>query len=185
VTIALLTMALRHIGVDARSYTGWQVPVISDEEHGKARIKRIESDHLRATLASGQVAVVAGFQGVDENNEISTLGRGGSDTTAVALAAALGADECPIYTDVDGVYTTDPRVVAGARKHETITFEEMLEMTSLGSKVLQIRAVEFAGKYGVPLRLLSTFEDGPGTLITMENIGEEPIISGIAFTKDE
>ena len=185
VTISLLSMALRHAGVSARSFTGWQVPIVSDDSHGKARIQSIEPDNLRSALDDGDVTVVAGFQGVTENNEISTLGRGGSDTTAVALAAALGADECQIYTDVDGVYTTDPRVVAGARRLEQITFEEMLEMASLGSKVLQIRAVEFAGKYGVPLRVLSTFDDGPGTLITLENQVEEPIISGIAFTKDE
>lgn len=185
VTIALLTMALQHIGVSARSYTGWQVPILSDDAHGKARITHIDEERLRATLKAGEVAVVAGFQGIDENNDITTLGRGGSDTTAVALAAALHADECQIYTDVDGVYTTDPRIVSGARRLETITFEEMLEMASLGSKVLQIRAVEFAGKYGVPLRVLSTFEEGPGTLITLEKLVEEPIISGIAFTKDE
>ncbi|WP_348767296.1 aspartate kinase [uncultured Salinisphaera sp.] len=185
VTISLLSMALRHTGVSARSFTGWQVPIVSDDSHSKARIQKIEPDNLRSALDEGDVAVVAGFQGITESNEISTLGRGGSDTTAVALAAALGADECQIYTDVDGVYTTDPRVVSGARRLEQITFEEMLEMASLGSKVLQIRAVEFAGKYGVPLRVLSTFDDGPGTLITLEKQVEEPIISGIAFTKDE
>lgn len=185
VTIALLTMALNHAGVAARSFTGWQVPIVSDDTHAKARIQNIEPDNLRSALDDGDVAVVAGFQGVTESNRISTLGRGGSDTTAVALAAALGADECQIYTDVDGVYTTDPRVVSSARRLQQITFEEMLEMASLGSKVLQIRAVEFAGKYGVPLRVLSTFDDGPGTLITLENQVEEPIISGIAFTKDE
>lgn len=185
VTIALLSMALNHAGVKARSFTGWQVPIVSDDTHAKARIQNIEPDSLRSALDDGNVTVVAGFQGVTESNRISTLGRGGSDTTAVALAAALGADECQIYTDVDGVYTTDPRVVSNARRLEKITFEEMLEMASLGSKVLQIRAVEFAGKYGVPLRVLSTFDDGPGTLITLENLVEEPIISGIAFTKDE
>lgn len=185
VTIALLSMALNHAGVAARSFTGWQVPIVSDDTHAKARIQNIEPDNLRSALDDGNVAVVAGFQGVTESNRISTLGRGGSDTTAVALAAALGADECQIYTDVDGVYTTDPRVVSSARRLQQITFEEMLEMASLGSKVLQIRAVEFAGKYGVPLRVLSTFDDGPGTLITLENQVEEPIISGIAFTKDE
>jgi aspartate kinase len=185
VTIALLAMALNHAGVAARSFTGWQVPIVSDDTHSKARIQSIEPDNLRSALGDGNVAVVAGFQGVTESNEISTLGRGGSDTTAVAIAASLGADECQIYTDVDGVYTTDPRVVSSARRLEKITFEEMLEMASLGSKVLQIRAVEFAGKYGVPLRVLSTFDDGPGTLITLENQVEEPIISGIAFTKDE
>jgi len=185
VTIALLTMALRHAGVDAQSFTGWQIPIVSDDAHSKARIEQIEPDNLRAALGDGNVAVVAGFQGITADGQISTLGRGGSDTTAVALAAALKADECQIYTDVDGVYTTDPRVVSNARRLNTITFEEMLEMASLGSKVLQIRAVEFAGKYGVPLRVLSTFDDGPGTLITLENQVEEPIISGIAFTKDE
>ncbi len=185
VTIALLSMALRHAGVDAQSFTGWQIPIVSDTSHSKARIEKIEPDNLRAALDDGKVAVVAGFQGITEDGQISTLGRGGSDTTAVALAAALGGDECQIYTDVDGVYTTDPRVVSSARRLNTITFEEMLEMASLGSKVLQIRAVEFAGKYGVPLRVLSTFDDGPGTLITLENQVEEPIISGIAFTKDE
>lgn len=185
VTIALLSMALRHAGVAAQSFTGWQVPVVSDDSHAKARILEIQPDNLRAVLDDHHVAVVAGFQGITESGAISTLGRGGSDTTAVALAAALGADECQIYTDVDGVYTTDPRVVPDARRLEKITFEEMLEMASLGSKVLQIRAVEFAGKYGVPLRVLSTFDDGPGTLITLEDQVEEPIISGIAFTKDE
>ncbi|WP_348760984.1 aspartate kinase [uncultured Salinisphaera sp.] len=185
VTIALLAMALQHIDCDARSFTGWQVPIVSDEYHSKARIEEIKEANLRAALDAGQVAVVAGFQGITSDGSISTLGRGGSDTTAVALAAALGTDECQIYTDVDGVYTTDPRVVPNARRLEKITFEEMLEMASLGSKVLQIRAVEFAGKYGVPLRVLSTFEEGPGTLITLEEYVEEPIISGIAFTKDE
>lgn len=185
VTIALLAMALRNIGVDARSLTGWQVPITTDSAHTKARINEIDTDHLRSELNAGRVVVVAGFQGVDENGDITTLGRGGSDTTAVALAASLDAGECQIFTDVDGVYTTDPRVVAGARRLEKITFEEMLEMASLGSKVLQIRAVEFAGKYGVPLRVLSTFEDGPGTLITLENDVEQPIVSGIAFTEDE
>ena len=185
VTIALLSMALQHIGCQARSFTGWQVPIVSDDFHSRARIEEIEGNNLRAALDDGQVAVVAGFQGITSDGSISTLGRGGSDTTAVALAAALNADECQIYTDVDGVYTTDPRVVPNARRLEKITFEEMLEMASLGSKVLQIRAVEFAGKYGVPLRVLSTFEEGPGTLITLEEYVEEPIISGIAFTKDE
>ncbi|HLQ85535.1 MAG TPA: aspartate kinase [Salinisphaeraceae bacterium] len=185
VTIALLSMALQHLEVPARCYTGWQIPIFSDAEHRRARIRRVATDKLRATLDQGQVAVVAGFQGIDGNEEITTLGRGGSDTTAVALAAALEADECQIYTDVDGVYTTDPRVVPHARRLEKITFEEMLEMASLGSKVLQIRAVEFAGKFNVPLRVLSAFEDGPGTLITMEKTVEEPVISGIAFTKDE
>ncbi len=185
VTIALLTMGLSAAGVDACSFTGWQVPIRTDDAHGKARIDSIDAEHLKTELGRGRVVVVAGFQGVNEASDITTLGRGGSDTTAVALAASLKADECQIFTDVDGVYTTDPRVVPGARRLEKITFEEMLEMASLGSKVLQIRAVEFAGKYGVPLRVLSTFDDGPGTLISLEEDVEEPIISGIAFTKDE
>ena len=188
VTIGLLVMALIDLGYDARSYTGSQVKIITDATHGKARIQRIESEKLQKELAAGRIVVVAGFQGVDEEGSITTLGRGGSDTTAVALAAALKADECQIYTDVDGVYTTDPRVVSRARRLETITFEEMLEMASLGSKVLQIRAVEFAGKYGVPLRVLSSFKEGPGTLITCEEDDadmERPLISGIAFNRDE
>ncbi len=187
VTIALLSMALKAKGVDACSYTGAQVRILTDRVHTKARIQDIETSRMRADLDRGRVVVVAGFQGVDEDGNITTLGRGGSDTTGVALAAALKADECQIYTDVDGVYTTDPRVVEGARRLEKITFEEMLEMASLGSKVLQIRAVEFAGKYKVPLRVLSSFEDGPGTLITIEDDAavEKPIISGIAFNRDE
>ncbi len=187
VTIALLSMALKAKGVDACSYTGAQVRILTDRVHTKARIQDIETRRMRADLDRGRVVVVAGFQGVDEDGNITTLGRGGSDTTGVALAAALKADECQIYTDVDGVYTTDPRVVEGARRLQKITFEEMLEMASLGSKVLQIRAVEFAGKYKVPLRVLSSFEDGPGTLITIEDDAavEKPIISGIAFNRDE
>ncbi len=187
VTIALLSMALKAKGVDACSYTGAQVRILTDRVHTKARIQDIETSRMRADLDRGRVVVVAGFQGVDDDGNITTLGRGGSDTTGVALAAALKADECQIYTDVDGVYTTDPRVVEGARRLEKITFEEMLEMASLGSKVLQIRAVEFAGKYKVPLRVLSSFEDGPGTLITIEDDAavEKPIISGIAFNRDE
>jgi len=187
VTIALLSMALHNRGLDARSYTGGQVSIRTDNAHTKARIEEIGDAKVRADLDAGRVVVVAGFQGVDDAGDITTLGRGGSDTTAVALAAALKADECQIYTDVDGVYTTDPRVVDGARRLETITFEEMLEMASLGSKVLQIRAVEFAGKYNVPLRVLSSFEEGPGTLITVdEEVDmEKPVISGIAFTRDE
>lgn len=187
VTIALLSMALKARGVDASSYTGAQVRILTDRVHTKARIQDIETSRMRADLDHGRVVVVAGFQGVDEDGNITTLGRGGSDTTGVALAAALKADECQIYTDVDGVYTTDPRVVEGARRLEKITFEEMLEMASLGSKVLQIRAVEFAGKYKVPLRVLSSFEDGPGTLITIEDDAavEKPVISGIAFNRDE
>ena len=186
VTIALLAMALEARGQDARSYTGPQVRIHTDSAHTKARITRIDDAKIRADLAAGRVVVVAGFQGMDEHGNITTLGRGGSDTTAVALAAALKAQECQIYTDVDGVYTTDPRVEPKARRLNRITFEEMLEMASLGSKVLQIRAVEFAGKYNVPLRVLSTFADGPGTLISLEdNPMEAPVISGIAFNRDE
>ena len=187
VTVALLSMALNKRGVKARSYTGGQVRILTDSAHTKARIREIDDAHMRRDLEDGSVLVVAGFQGVDESGNITTLGRGGSDTTAVALAAALHADECQIYTDVDGVYTTDPRVVDGARRLPRVTFEEMLEMASMGSKVLQIRAVEFAGKYNVPLRVLHSFEDGPGTLITLEEDStmETPTISGIAFNRDE
>ncbi|MBC7161009.1 MAG: aspartate kinase [Immundisolibacter sp.] len=185
-SIALLAMALAERGVPARSFTGTQVHILTDSAHSKARILDIDDRRLRASLDAGEVAVVAGFQGVDQDGSITTLGRGGSDTTAVALAAALKADECQIYTDVDGVYTTDPRVEPRARRLDRITFEEMLEMASLGAKVLQIRSVEFAGKYKVPLRVLSSFEDGPGTLITLEDHGvEDPLISGIAFNRDE
>jgi aspartate kinase len=187
VTIALLSMALHKQGLDARSYTGAQIPILTDNSHMKARIEKIDEDRMRQDLNAGRVIVVAGFQGVDPDGNITTLGRGGSDTTAVALAAALKADECQIYTDVDGVYTTDPRVVDKARRLDSITFEEMLEMASLGSKVLQIRSVEFAGKYNVPLRVLSSFQEGPGTLITVDDEVdmEKPVISGIAFTRDE
>ncbi|MEH6822945.1 MAG: aspartate kinase [Motiliproteus sp.] len=187
VTIALLCMALNECGCPARSYTGSQVKILTDDTHTKARIQNIDDGPIRGDLKEGLVVVVAGFQGVDLAGNITTLGRGGSDTTAVALAAALKADECQIYTDVDGVYTTDPRVVEGAQRLSKITFEEMLEMASLGSKVLQIRAVEFAGKYNVPLRVLHSFQDGPGTLITIEddNSVEKPVISGIAFNRDE
>jgi aspartate kinase len=187
VTIALLSMALNKRGCPARSYTGSQVSILTDSAHNKARIKEIDGSNIRRDLDEGRVVVVAGFQGADENGNITTLGRGGSDTTAVALAAALKADECQIYTDVDGVYTTDPRVVSSAKRLDRITFEEMLEMASLGSKVLQIRAVEFAGKYNVPLRVLHSFQDGPGTLISLEDEAsmEAPAISGIAFTRDE
>jgi len=186
VTIALLAMALQKRGCPARSYTGSQVRILTDSVHNKARIREIDEAAVRNDLNAGRVVVVAGFQGVDENGNITTLGRGGSDTTGVALAAALKADECQIYTDVDGVYTTDPRVVPNARRLERITFEEMLEMASLGSKVLQIRSVEFAGKYNVPLRVLSTFTEGEGTLITFEDPQmEEAVISGIAFNRDE
>ncbi|MEH6461524.1 aspartate kinase [Chitinimonas sp. JJ19] len=188
VTIGLLSMALKDIGLDARSYTGTQVKILTDSSHTKARIQHIDESAMRADLKAGRVVVVAGFQGVDAEGNITTLGRGGSDTTGVALAAALKADECQIYTDVDGVYTTDPRVVPEARRLKTVTFEEMLEMASLGSKVLQIRSVEFAGKYKVKLRVLSSFqEEGEGTLITFEEEDnmEKAIISGIAFNRDE
>ena len=187
VTMALLSMALQQRGCPAQSYTGGQVRILTDDSHTKARIQEIDDTQLREHLDSGQVAIVAGFQGVTEAGHITTLGRGGSDTTAVALAAALNADECHIYTDVDGVYTTDPRIEPKARRLEQITFEEMLEMASLGSKVLQIRAVEFAGKYNVALRVLSSFTEGNGTLITYdkESTMENPLISGIAHNRDE
>ncbi len=186
VTIALLAMAIKARGGKARSYTGSQVKILTDKSHNKARIEEIDEAKIRQDLKDDCIVVVAGFQGVDAEGNITTLGRGGSDTTGVALAAALKADECQIYTDVDGVYTTDPRVVANAKRMETVTFEEMLEMASLGSKVLQIRAVEFAFKYHVPLRVLSTFKEGNGTLITTEeNKMEAPKISGIAFNRDE
>jgi aspartate kinase len=188
VTIGLLCMALKDAGLQARSYTGAQVRILTNDAFNKARILSIDEANIRADLESGQVVVVAGFQGVDDAGNITTLGRGGSDTTGVALAAALKADECQIYTDVDGVYTTDPRIVPEARNLDAITFEEMLEMASLGSKVLQIRSVEFAGKYKVKLRVLSSFqEEGEGTLITVEDGRnmEQPIISGIAFNRDE
>ena len=188
VTIALLAMALQAKGCPARSYTGHQVHIRTDSAHNRARIVSVDHRRIRADLAAGRVVVVAGFQGMDEDGNITTLGRGGSDTTAVALAAALGAGECRIYTDVDGVYTTDPRVVPEARRLDSLTFEEMLELASLGAKVLQIRAVEFASKYGVPLRVLSSFEDGPGTLIgpdVEDDPMEQPLISGIAFNRDE
>jgi len=188
VTIALLAMALKEQGVQARSYTGGQVKILTDDAHTKARIIAIDEKNIRADLDNGSVVVVAGFQGVDEGGNITTLGRGGSDTTGVALAAALKAHECQIYTDVDGVYTADPRIVPEARRLKTITFEEMLELASLGSKVLQIRSVEFAGKYKVRLRVLSSFEEqGEGTLITFEEDEkmEQPVISGIASNRDE
>ena len=191
VTIGLLSMALIGIGVKARSYTGGQVRVLTDSAFTKARIVSIDEGNIKRDLDNGFAVVVAGFQGVDEAGNITTLGRGGSDTSAVAIAAALKADECQIYTDVDGVYTTDPRIVPEARRLETITFEEMMEMASLGSKVLQIRSVEFAGKYKVKLRVLSSLEElgqeGPGTLITFEDdiMMEQPTISGIAFNRDE
>ncbi len=187
VTIGLLALALGKVGVKSRSYTGWQVPIETDTAHMKARIQKIDGARLLADCQAGIVPVVAGFQGITPDGSVATLGRGGSDTTGVALAAALKADECQIYTDVDGVYTTDPRVEPKARRLDKITFEEMLELASLGSKVLQIRSVEFAGKYKVPLRVLSTFVEGPGTLITLEENAnmEDPLISGIAFNRDE
>lgn len=187
VTMALLSMALIERGCPAISYTGSQVAIVTDDVHTKARITHIGTERILDDLRQGRVVVVAGFQGCDDQGNITTLGRGGSDTTAVALAAALKADECQIYTDVDGVYTTDPRVVQDARRLDRITFEEMLEMASQGSKVLQLRAVEFAGKYNVNLRVLHTFQDGPGTLITLDegSAMESPVVSGIAFNRDE
>ena len=187
VTIALLAMALESEGYEAVSFTGGQIKILTDDFHTKARIKEIETTSIRNEISSGKIVIVAGFQGVDSKGNITTLGRGGSDTTAVALAAALDSDECQIYTDVKGVYTTDPRVVEDAKLLSNITFEEMLELSSLGAKVLQIRAVEFAGKYKVPLRVLSSFEAGPGTLINVEGGSsmEEPAIAGIAFERDE
>ena len=187
VTIALLAMAIKSKGYEAVSCTGGQVKILTDSFHTKARIKKIETSLIENELAAGRVVIVAGFQGVDSKGNVTTLGRGGSDTTAVALAAALNAEECQIYTDVKGVYTTAPRIVEDAKLLSKITFEEMLELSSLGAKVLQIRAVEFAGKYRVPLRVLSTFEEGPGTLINIEGGSsmEEPAIAGIAFERDE
>jgi aspartate kinase len=191
VSVGLLALALHRLGVKAKSYTGWQVPILTDAAFTKARILAIEEERMRADLMDGCVVIVAGFQGIDDDNNITTLGRGGSDTTGVALAAALKADECQIYTDVDGVYSTDPRIVPEARRLATVTFEEMLELASLGSKVLQIRSVEFAGKYKVKLRVLSSFTDvestDMGTLITFEEDEnmEQAIISGIAFNRDE
>jgi aspartate kinase len=186
VSIALFSMALAGRGCAARSFTGAQAGILTDSSHTKARILNIDAGALQRAIGESRVAVVAGFQGIDEAGNITTLGRGGSDTTAVALAAALHADECQIFTDVDGVYTSDPRVVPDARRLQTITFEEMLELASLGARVLQIRAVEFASKYNVSLRVLSTFEDGEGTLITSEDeTVEQPLISGVAFNQDE
>jgi len=190
VTIALLSMALQERGCPAISYTGWQVPITTDNVHSKARIEHIDNEKILNQVSKGKVVVVAGFQGVGADGDITTLGRGGSDTTAVALAAALNADECQIYTDVDGVYTTDPRVVPEAKRLDTVTYDEMLELASLGAKVLQIRSVEFASKYNVPLRVLSSMKEGGGTLITTENNFKEsdmekPLISGIAFSRDE
>ena len=186
VTIALLSIALKDKGYQAVSFTGGQVHILTDSAHSKARILNIEAQRVQNALAQGKVVVIAGFQGIDEHGNITTLGRGGSDTTAVAVAAALKANECRIYTDVDGVYTADPRIEPNARRMERLTYEEMLEMASLGSKVLQIRSVEFASKYHVPLRVLSSFEEGPGTLIVdEEEIMEAPLISGIAHSRDE
>ncbi len=186
ITIALLTIALMELGCPARSYTGSQVKIITDSAHSKARITRIDTHNITADLEAGRVVVVAGFQGVDEHGNVTTLGRGGSDTTAVALAAALQADECQIYTDVAGVYTADPRIVPEARRMDRVTFEEMLEMASLGAKVLQIRSVEIAGRFNVPLRVLSTFTPGPGTLISYEdNAMEQQEVSGVTYNRDE
>lgn len=186
VSIALLCMALQSLGCPAKSYTGSQVAIRTNSVHTKARIEHVDEKKIREDLEQGLVVVVAGFQGIDEEGNITTLGRGGSDTTAVALAAALKADECQIYTDVDGVYTADPRLVPQARRMSRVTFDEMLELASLGAQVLQIRAVEFAGKYNVPVRVLSTFKEGSGTLITFEEKGmEQPVVSGIAFNREE
>jgi len=190
VTIALLSMALQEIGVSAVSYTGWQVAIRTNDIHSKARIEGIDAEKINHQLSDGKVVIVAGFQGVTDEGDITTLGRGGSDTTAVALAAALKADECQIYTDVDGVYTTDQRVVPEARRLDYVTFDEMLELASLGAKVLQIRSVEFASKYKVPLRVLSSLKEGGGTLLISEEDFEglnmeKPLISGIAFSRDE
>jgi aspartate kinase len=186
VTAGLLAMALQGQGIPARSWLGWQIPIETDEAHGKARIVGIDRERLDLRLASGEVAVIAGFQGVTPRARIATLGRGGSDTSAVALAAALGAERCDIYTDVDGVYTTDPRIVRRARKLDRITYEEMLEMASLGAKVLQTRSVEMAMKHGVRLQVLSSFEDKPGTLVVDEDeIVEQQVVSGIAYSRDE
>jgi len=186
VTTGLLAIALQEIGVPARSWLGWQIPVETDDAHGKARIGRIATPDLERRMAEGQVAVVAGFQGIGPDRRVTTLGRGGSDTSAVALAAALKADRCDIFTDVDGVYTTDPRIVAKARKLDKITYEEMLEMASLGAKVLQIRSVEMAMKHHVRLQVLSSFEDRPGTLVVDEDeIVEQEVVSGITYSRDE
>jgi aspartate kinase len=185
-SIALVAMALEDLGCPARSYLGSQVPIVTDTAHQKARVERIDTQRLEADLAAGIVPVIAGFQGIDECGDVTTLGRGGSDTSAVAVAVALGVAECQIYTDVDGVYTADPRIVGGAARLNAVTFEEMLELASLGSKVLHPRSVEFAGKYGVPVRVLSSFEDGPGTLITTEESKmEQPVVAGIAHSRDE
>jgi aspartate kinase len=186
VTTGLLSIALQELGVSARSWLGWQIPVETDDAHGKARIERIATAEIARRMADGQVAVVAGFQGLGPDRRVTTLGRGGSDTSAVALAAALKADRCDIFTDVDGVYTTDPRIVAKARKLDKITYEEMLEMASQGAKVLQIRSVEMAMKHHVRLQVLSSFQDGPGTLVVdEEEIVEQEVVSGITYSRDE
>ena len=186
VTSGLMAIALQTIGVNARSWLGWQIPIESDDAHGKARIQTIRIEDMISRFKQGQVAVVAGFQGVGPDKRVTTLGRGGSDTSAVALAAALKADRCDIFTDVDGVYTTDPRIVAKARKLDKISYEEMLEMASVGAKVLQIRSVEMAMKHGVRLQVLSSFEDKPGTLVVDEDeIMEQELVSGIAYSRDE
>jgi aspartate kinase len=186
VTCGLLAIALQEIGVNARSWLGWQIPITTDDAHGKARITEIKAADIVSRMAGGQVAVVAGFQGVGPDNRVTTLGRGGSDTSAVALAAALKADRCDIFTDVDGVYTTDPRIVAKARKLDKITYEEMLEMASLGAKVLQIRSVEMAMKHRVRVQVLSSFEDKPGTMVVdEEEIMEQELVSGVAYSRDE
>jgi aspartate kinase len=186
VTCGLMALALQNLGIDARSWLGWQIPIRTDGAHGKARIQAIETDEMQRRLAMRQVPVVAGFQGLGPDNRITTLGRGGSDTSAVALAAALRADRCDIFTDVDGVYTTDPRIVAKARKLDKITYEEMLEMASLGAKVLQTRSVEMAMNHGVRVQVLSSFSDLPGTLVVDEDeIVEQEIVSGIAYNRDE
>jgi aspartate kinase len=186
VTSGLVALALQEAGVSARSWQGWQIPIVTDDAHGKARIARIDTDEMEKRFQQGMVAVIAGFQGIGPDNRLTTLGRGGSDTTAVALAAALKADRCDIFTDVDGVYTTDPRIVAKARKLDKITYEEMLEMASLGAKVLQIRSVEMAMKHRVRLQVLSSFNDAPGTLVVdEEEIVEQELVSGIAYSRDE
>jgi aspartate kinase len=186
VTAGLLSIALHELGVEARSWAGWQIPLITDDAHGKARILQIKTEELERRMARGQVAVIAGFQGIGSDNRITTLGRGGSDTTAVALAAALNAERCDIYTDVDGIYTTDPRIVPTAKKLNKITYEEMLEIASLGAKVLQARSVEMAMKHRVRLQVLSSFSDAPGTLVCDEDeIVEKEIVSGIAHSRDE
>ena len=186
VTVGLLALVLQGMGIPARSWLGWQVPIRTDSVHGKARIEKIEVGELDRRMKEGEVPVVAGFQGLSDENRVTTLGRGGTDTSAVALAAALGADRCDIYTDVDGVYTTDPRIVPQARKLDRITYEEMLEMASLGAKVLQTRAVEMAMKHGQRVQVLSSFEDLPGTLVVDEDeIVEQELVSGIAYSRDE